>query len=47
VDTPVKTQTRQVGVAATTDLVSTTGTLLPTASASGQSQQALWMDVSL
>ena len=40
------TLTPQMPVAATTDLVSANGTVLATASASGQSPQTLWMNVS-
>jgi hypothetical protein len=42
----VTTLTPQIPVAATTDLVTVTGTVLLTASASGQSPQTLWMNVS-
>jgi hypothetical protein len=44
--TKVTTGTPQMPAAATTDLVSLTGTVLSTASASGQSPQTLWMNVS-
>jgi hypothetical protein len=45
--TKVYTTTPQISAVATTDLVSTSGTLLSTASASGLSPQMLWMNIAL